>query len=62
MWADRGFEDPSGFMVNDSKFATASLPVDRKKDQKGLLIHWDCDFSAILWGFLYGNHQNFYIK
>jgi hypothetical protein len=41
LWADRGFEDPSGFMVNDSKFATASLPVcfDRKKDQKGLLIH-----------------------
>jgi hypothetical protein len=42
LWPDTGFEDPSDFVVNDSKFATASLPViyfDRKKNQKGLLIH-----------------------
>jgi hypothetical protein len=37
LWPDTGFEFPSGFVVNDSKFATASLTVihfDRKKEPK----------------------------
>jgi hypothetical protein len=37
LWPDTGFDDPPGFMVNDSKFATAFRPVIliEKETKKG---------------------------